>query len=624
VLALVVLGVVVVAAAAVAVVVIFKKGNGERPEAAARPYLAAWSRQDWPGMAALVDQPPATFSTAHQAEVKNLGLISASYALTTVSQHGSSATAAYTAHVMLQGLGAWDRSAALPLHRSGSHWRVQWTPAVIYPGLSETTHFARDRTWPARANILGAGGVVLTPNQSIVDIGVVGERIKDMAVLTGALTAAGANPAAVNSALAQAAAHPNQFVSVMTVPDDANYAQTIRPALYNLPGTQFVRRTARQALTPDLSAHVIGSLGSITAEQLKALGQLYQATDRVGQTGLENAYEGQLAGSPGGDVRVVDSSGHTVSTALTVPPKPGTDVHTSIDPHVELAAEGALTGVVQPAALVAVKASTGEVLAAVSRPTLTPFNRALAGQYPPGSTFKVITAADLLASGLNPDSPATCPPTITVGGRQFHNFEGETQPNLPFRQAFAVSCNTAFIGLAGSLTPQSLVSTAAQFGFGTDLKMGLPASGGRVPLPSTDVEKAATAIGQAQVQASPLQMASVAAAVAAGAYHAPRLVSGAPDDSATPAPLNPSVATGLRQMMAEVVSNGTGVPAAVPGKPQVSGKTGTAEFGSANPPTTHAWFIGFQGDVAFAVLVEGGGVGGSVAAPLAAKFVGGL
>jgi cell division protein FtsI/penicillin-binding protein 2 len=77
-------------------------------------------------------------------------------------------------------------------------------------------------------------------------------------------------------------------------------------------------------------------------------------------------------------------------------------------------------------------------------------------------------------------------------------------------------------------------------------------------------------------------------------------------------------------MMAEVVTNGTGVPAAVPGKPQVSGKTGTAEFGSANPPTTHAWFIGFQGDIAFAVLVEGGGVGGAVAAPVAAKFVGGL
>jgi cell division protein FtsI/penicillin-binding protein 2 len=621
---LVVLGVAVVAGATVAALVIFKKGNGERPEAAARPYLAAWSRQDWVGMAALVDQPPANFSTVHQAEDKNLGLVSAAYTLTSATRHGSSASASYTAHLTLQGLGAWDRSATLPLHRVGGHWRVQWTPAVIYPGMTETTHFVRDRTWPGRANILGAGGVSLTPNQSVVDIGVVGQRIKDLAVLTGALTSAGATPATVSSALAQAAAHPNQFVSVMTVPDDAAYAQTLRPALYGLPGTQFVRRSARQALTPDLSAHLVGSLGAITAEQLKALGPLYQASDRVGQTGLESAYERPLAGSPGGGVRLVDAGGHTVSTAFTVSAKAGTDVQTSVDPHVEGAAEAALAGVAQPAALVAVKASTGEVLAAVSRPTSTPFNRALAGQYPPGSTFKVITASDLLSNGLNPDSPATCPPTITVGGRQFHNFEGETQPNLPFRRAFAVSCNTAFIGLTGTLTPQSLVTTAGQFGFGTDLKMGLPASGGRVPLPSTDVEKAATAIGQAQVQASPLQMALVAAAVDAGTYHAPRLVSGAPDDAATAAPLNPAVVTGLRQMMAEVVTNGTGVPAAVPGKPQVSGKTGTAEFGSANPPTTHAWFIGFQGDIAFAVLVEGGGVGGAVAAPVAAKFVGGL
>jgi cell division protein FtsI/penicillin-binding protein 2 len=465
---------------------------------------------------------------------------------------------------------------------------------------------------------------VLTPQQSVIDIGVVGSRIKDPGALTAAFMSVKATPTAINAGLAQAAAHPNQFVKILTVADDANYTENIRPSLYNLPGTQFVRRTGRTALSADLSSHVVGSVGPITAEQLKALGPPYQAIDQVGQTGVEGAFERQLAGAPGGAVRVVDTTGHTVATAFTIPANPGRDVQTSLDPHVQAAAEGALDGVVQPAALVAMKASTGEVLAAVSRPTATPFNRALAGRYPPGSTFKVVTSADLLAAGLTPDSPATCPPTITVSGRTFHNFEGETQPNLPLRRAFAVSCNTAFIGLAGSLSPQSLVTTAAEFGFGADMKLGLTASGGRVPLPSTDLERAATAIGQAQVEASPLQMCSVAATVDAGTYHAPRLVAGSPADMAAPAPLNPTVVTGLRQMMAEVTSAGTGTAASVPGKPQVSGKTGTAEFGPGNPPATHAWFIGYQGDIAFAVLVEGGGVGGSVAAPLAARFVAAL
>jgi cell division protein FtsI/penicillin-binding protein 2 len=94
----------------------------------------------------------------------------------------------------------------------------------------------------------------------------------------------------------------------------------------------------------------------------------------------------------------------------------------------------------------------------------------------------------------------------------------------------------------------------------------------------------------------------------------------APAASPLPAPLDPQIVATLRMLMAEVVSSGTGTAAAVPGQ-QIYGKTGTAEFGSGNPPPTHAWFIGFRGDLAFAVLIEGGGVGGVVAAPLAARFL---
>jgi hypothetical protein len=617
---------VAVAAVAAAIVLIVRSGSGGAgsPQPVAVQYLADWSRGDWAGMAALVDRPPSDFAARNQAVVTSLQVSSAGYQAGAVVRRGSTARVAYTAQLDLSGLGRWDHSGALDLRLAGGHWRVEWTPATIDPALPPGGRLSRDRSWPARGNVVGAGGVILTPQAPVVAIGLQGSRVKDPSQASSALTQAGADPRAVSQALAQAAAHPDQFVTVLTVPDDARYDQQLRPELFPVPGIVFRRSPARQALTADLAAHVVGSVGAVTAEELTRLGAPYLSGDTVGQTGIEGAYERQLAGSPGGHVLVLDAEGRTVATVATFPPKAGADVQTSVDPHVELAAERALSGVAQPAALVVIQASTGNVLAAVSRPATTPFDRALEGRYPPGSTFKVITSADLLAGGLTPDSPATCPATITVGGRTFHNFEGETQLDLPLHRAFAASCNSAFIGLARSLSASSLVATAAQFGFGGDPKPGLPAFGSRVPLPQGPADQAATAIGQSAVEASPLQMAAVAAAVDAGAYRTPRLVAGAPDDTAAAVSLAPATVAGLRSMMAEVVTSGTGTAAAVAGKAPVSGKTGTAEFGNANPPATHAWFIGFQGDVAFAVLVEGGGVGGQVAAPIAGRFVAGL
>ena len=118
--------------------------------------------------------------------------------------------------------------------------------------------------------------------------------------------------------------------------------------------------------------------------------------------------------------------------------------------------------------------------------------------------------------------------------------------------------------------------------------------------------------------ASPLHMASVAAAVASGTWRAPRVTG--PPSTVAPVALNPSTVAVLADLMREVVRTGTGTSAAVAGQ-DVAGKTGTAEFGNADPPATHAWFIGFRGTLAFAVLVEGGGVGGQVAAPIAARFL---
>ena len=125
-------------------------------------------------------------------------------------------------------------------------------------------------------------------------------------------------------------------------------------------------------------------------------------------------------------------------------------------------------------------------------------------------------------------------------------------------------------------------------------------------------------IGQAEIVASPLAMAGVAATVADGRWRAPRLVRSDPRRAGEP--LRPAEATTLRELMRSVVTTGTGTAlATVPG--EVAGKSGTAEYGSGDPPPTHAWFIAYREDVAVAVLVEGGKSGGEVAAPIAAEFL---
>jgi cell division protein FtsI/penicillin-binding protein 2 len=285
-------------------------------------------------------------------------------------------------------------------------------------------------------------------------------------------------------------------------------------------------------------------------------------------------------------------------------------VRTTLDRTVQQAAESALGSRRDKAAVVAMQPSTGDILAVANRPTDQTFDRAIDGRYPPGSTFKVVSTAALLRDGLKTTEIVPCPQTITVGGKEFRNFEGEAAGAVPFSTDFAQSCNTAFVSLAKRLPADALTRTARDFGLGRTSASTVP--------PGTDtVERAASMIGQARIVASPLAMAGVAATVADGRWHIPRLLSTDPRNS------GPSIALAelstLRTLMRSVVTFGTGTAlAVVPG--QVAGKTGTAEFGGGNPPPTHAWFIAFRDDLAVAVLVEKGSSGGAVAAPVAQRF----
>ncbi len=319
----------------------------------------------------------------------------------------------------------------------------------------------------------------LTIEKKVVDIGVEGRFVKAPASLSTALIAAGATSSEVSAALVAAKKNPTYFEPVFTV-SWARYLQ-LKPTLYPLPGTVFQATSARTAITPGLEAHIVGSVGPITAQELSELGEPYNASSVVGQTGLEQVFQSQLAGTPGVAITVVDADGASRTLAATAP-RPGNAFETSIDPAVQGAAEAALAGEPKNAALVAVRTSTGQLLASVSDPISYGFDQAIDGAFPPGSTFKTITSTALIDDGFSPTSAATCPTTITVGGEVFHNAAGEA-PVANLAQAFTESCNTAFIGLATShLKLSSLQTAAALYDIGRTPEMGLPAFGSRAGL----------------------------------------------------------------------------------------------------------------------------------------------
>jgi cell division protein FtsI/penicillin-binding protein 2 len=578
-------------------------------------YLAAWERFDVAGMRALIAAPPPELEAAVTGMQADLQVTTARFAPGLVRRQGDVVIADFNAELTLGGLGVWSYPGTLQLARTAGKWLVQWSPAALHPDLAPGQTFDRTRSWPARAPILGADGSPLVTAGDVVLVGLEPDRITDRALVDAVLKQhLGVDPATTTAALRAPGVKPDHFVQVARVRADGFAA--LRPVLEPVPGIFFQRTTARLAVSENFAAHVLGRFDEVTAERLTELGEPYAVGDNVGLSGLEGNFERQLAGAPSGEVRTVDAGGATVRTLFRFPGTPPQPVRTTLDRRTQEAAEAALAGVTAPAAIVAVDAATGDVRAVVSRPLDQPFNRALAGQYPPASTFKVVTTAALLAGGTRPETPVACPAEATVGGQTFRNFEGGSLGGTTFRSAFAQSCNTAFVTLSANLADAAMAAAATSFGFGAKYDLGVPTAGAAFPNPKDAAEKASEAIGQGRVEASPVHMATVAAAVASGSWRAPRLLSDTP--ASAPVALDPQVAATLKDLTAEVVRTGTGTRAAVSGQ-QVAGKTGTAE--TTDPAKTHAWFIGYRGSLAFSVLVEGGGVGGQVAAPLAARFL---
>ncbi|CAN5708966.1 penicillin-binding transpeptidase domain-containing protein [soil metagenome] len=511
----------------------------------------------------------------------------------------------------------WTYATRIPLVESKGTWKVAWSPAVIEPSLRAGEGLKVARVAATRGQVLDTSGASLAGTQGTVVVGIKKSRTQDPAGLARQVALlTGANPDELLGRVN--AAGPDDFVEAATLAR-ADYDK-IRAEIQPLPGTVFREENAANGLPANYARAVLGSVGTATPEIIAASNGRVVQGDITGLKGLQASQDVRLSGTPGVTVQAV-AQGATPRALKAFPPVPGTSITITLDQKIQTIADATVAATATPSALVAIRVSTGDVLAVANGPTGSDaYNRAMIGKYPPGSTFKVATTLGLLVNGLTPDTVVDCPATITVG-KVFKNAGGEVLGAVPFRKDFAESCNTAFVGQQGSITPEQLTGAGAQLGY-RSLDVGLPLFGGSIPATTDPTEHAANMIGQGKVEASPFAVALASASVASGTSLNPRLIVDPAKPDPVPGAVLPAAQIAqLRELMRGVVTDGTGSAlAGVPGG-DVFGKTGTAEFGTESPPHTHAWFTGYQGDIAFAVLVEDGGFGGEVAAPLAANFL---
>jgi penicillin-binding protein 2 len=449
----------------------------------------------------------------------------------------------------------------------------------------------------------------------------------------------------------------------------------------DLPGVTLRVRPRRSYADGPMAAHVLGYLGEINQRQLKTLKERgYVVGDEIGQYGLERRWEELLRGQSGGQQVEVDALGRRMRVLHEVTDVPGYTVHLTLDRELQATAYEALKG--KEGTLVAIDVNSGAILALASTPAFDPnifargikseewnglikdqlrplSNRATQGQYPPGSTFKIIMAIAGLEEGVvQPESYIQDPGFFFFGNRQFRDWKKGGHGAVNLHKAIVESCDTYFYQLGPKLGVDRIAKWARAFGLGQKTGIALDdEKSGTIPdtewkrkryrQPWFPGETVSVAIGQGYVTVTPLQLANMMAAVAnGGKLYRPYLVSKVESlDGATvrdygpelirTIEMKPDTIARVQRALADVVQGpgGTG-GAARSSVVQIAGKTGTAqviEMKGGYVKTEHlsyfnrdhAWFVSFapveKPQVAIAVLVEHGGHGGEAAAPMAKK-----
>ncbi len=541
----------------------------EQPDTVAGEFVEALNRDDLPAAAALTDNP-AQAGDALRGLYEGLG---SEVVFRVDSADDDRFTLAATWKLGKDGKNEWTYTTTGTAAESGDDWKIDWNPATVAPGL-EKGPLSYAPVYPDPARVLDASGGELMTEQVVTLVNLApGADTAAVAALLAPL-APTITAESLNADLAAAAGK-----SITPITLRAGDIAPIQEALAATPGVTLAPQT--RLLTTDKS---------LSAPTLSGLNELWQ------QRADEAAGWAVHAQTPQGTERVAGQD-----------PRPAADITTTLDINLQHAAEAALAPIAQPAAVVALQPSTGKVVAVAQNEAADAQGPiALTGLYPPGSTFKTVTVSAALANGaVTPDTVLPCPGEANIEGRRIPNDDKFDLGEVPLHTAFARSCNTTMARLAVNLPPNALTDTVAQLGLGIDyVTPGLTTVTGSVPPADTPAERVESSIGQGTVTASPFGMALVAASLAHGSPPAPMIVADAPGVAdRTPPPLPAGVAEQVRTMMRETITAGTATQLAdIPG---LLGKTGTAEYGDNS--SAHGWFVGIDGDLAFAVFVADAG-----------------
>lgn len=589
-------------------------GSEASPEPTVAAFLFDWQQGKYAQAAALTTGDPGQVVSQLTAAYTDLDATNMFVSMNSVTQQGNRAIASFRLTVDLaEGGQQWSYTGKFSLAIENGQWLVDWAPSVINPHLGPGDRLAVLTAYAPRAAVEASNGQPLLTQSTDYHVGVYPGRLSNASRTAAEFSQiTGLNEQQVLGQIR--AAPPLRFLSLLTLDPAAPSFRAIWQRLAKVPGLTYERKAER--MFGSTAAVVVGAIGTENSSALRAEGAAYQPGETVGVSGLEQAYQNQLAGTPSTSIVVVNAAGRIVATVGNLPGSAGTPVRTTLDGHDQAAAAAALAAQPDSGEIVAVDSGTGDIRALATRQAgSVPLpGGPLDAKLQPGMAFSIVSAAALLGDGgVTVNDPLPCQTVATVGGQTF-TYQPSSS-SATFASDFASGCGTAFATMSEKLSARQLTAVERSFGIGASWNLRVPAFSGSATAVSDQAGVAAQATGTGGVLMSPLGMAMVAAEVDAGTGRTPVLV--ASDPPATwQAPLSTGELGELRQLMRQAVQSGSAHGADVSGQP-VYGQAGVVRTGA------HAylsWFVGYRGSMAVAV-VETGTTPAQAAVALAGTFL---